>query len=134
MDLQGHKRIVGIIHIIYGAFTAVVFLLIGAFFDAFFPFILEAIREDSGTEAADIFEAVKNLLRSIFYILLIFCALPSIVGGIGVLQKKKWGMIITLIASCIAIFSFPIGTAIGGYTIFVFIEDNKQKKNDKDQG
>lgn len=130
MDLQGHKRIVGIIHIIYGAITAIVFLLIGAFFDAFFPFILEAIREDSGNEAANIFEAIQSLLKSIFYILLIFCALPSIIGGIGVLQKKKWGMIITLIAGCISIFSFPIGTAIGGYTIYVFVEDNKQK-NDK---
>lgn len=133
MDLQAHKRIVGIVHIIYGTFTAIIFLLVGAFFDAFYPFIIEAIREDSGNEVATIFEAARNLLQSIFYILLIFCALPSIIGGIGVLQKKKWGMIITLIAGCISVFSFPIGTAIGGYTIFVFIEDNKQK-DDKNQG
>lgn len=133
MDLQAHKRIVGIVHIIYGIITAIIFLLIGAFFDAFYPFIIEAIREDSGNEAATVFEAVRNLIKSVFYILLIFCALPSIIGGIGVLQKKNWGMIITLIAGCISIFSFPIGTAIGGYTIYVFIEDNKSK-NDKTEG
>ncbi len=133
MDLQAHKRIVGIVHIIYGTVTAIIFLLIGAFFDAFYPFIIEAIREDSGNEAATVFEAVRNLIKSVFYILLIFCALPSIIGGIGVLQKKNWGMIITLIAGCISIFSFPFGTAIGGYTIYVFIEDNKSK-NDKTEG
>jgi hypothetical protein len=133
MDLKAHKRALGIIHIVYGALTAVIFLLIGAFFDAFFPFILDAIREDSGSEAAEIFAAVQNLIKSVFYVLLFFCALPSIVGGLGVLQNKNWGMVITLIAGCISIFSFPIGTAIGGYTIFVFIEDNKQK-NDENQG
>lgn len=127
MDLQAHKRALGIIHLVYGSITAVIFLLIGAFFDAFFPFIVEAIQEDSGREAADIFVAVQTLLKSIFYVLLFFCALPSIIGGIGVLQKKNWGMVFALIAGCISIFSFPIGTAVGGYTIYVFIEDNKQK-------
>lgn len=133
MDLNSHKRALGITHIIYGSLTAVIFMLIGAFFDALLPFILDAIREESGSDAAEIFSAVQNLIKSIFYVLLFFCALPSIIGGIGVLQNKNWGMVITLIAGCISIFSFPIGTAIGGYTIFVFIEDNKQK-NDKNQG
>lgn len=133
MDLQGHKRITGIIHIVYGLITIIFFLLISAFFDAFFPFILEAIEEESGKEAADIFDAVKGLIRSILYILIAFCTLPSIIGGIGLLQKKSWGMTVTLIAGCISIFSFPIGTAIGVYTIFVFIEDNKNK-NDKAEG
>ncbi|MFK7953241.1 MAG: hypothetical protein AB8B73_10385 [Ekhidna sp.] len=133
MNLQGQKRIVGIIHIIYGLITIIFFLLIGAFFDAFFPFILEAIEEDSGKEAANIVKAVKDLIRSVFYILLAFCTLPSIIGGIGLLQKKSWGMTVSLIAGCIAVFSFPIGTAIGGYTIFVFIQDNKNK-NDEAEG
>ncbi len=43
-------------------------------------------------------------------------------------------MVLLLIAGCISLLSFPIGTAIGVYTIWVFIEDNKAQKDAKADG
>lgn len=133
MDIQSHKRTLGIIHIVYGSMIAVLFLFVGAIISTFAPFIAEAIMENEGREAAVILELAAGIIRIVIILAFIFTALPSIIGGIGILQHKSWGLIIALISGCISIFSFPFGTALGVYTFYVFIENNKIK-NDKDQG
>ncbi|WP_420575460.1 hypothetical protein [Ekhidna sp.] len=133
MDIQSHKRTLGIIHIVYGSLIAITFIFIGSLVSIFYPFISEEIAKDAGQDADEILFMVSSIIRVIFVLLLIFSALPSIIGGIGLLQKKSWGVVIALIAGCVSIFSFPFGTAVGVYSIYVFIENNKQK-NDQDQG
>ncbi len=128
MDLYSHKKTLSIIHICYGALYTVLFLLIIGVFTAFFPFIETAIIEEEGRDAAWVLPLVETVVKTILFFLFLFAALPSIIGGIATLQGKKWGMVFLMIAGCLSIFSFPIGTAIGAYTIYVFIEDNKQKE------
>lgn len=133
MDIQAHKRTLGIIHLVYGSLIAVAFVFIGSVVTMLFPFIADEIAEDVGNDADKVLLFVESLIRTIFILLLIFSALPSIIAGIGLLQKRNWGIIIALIAGCVSIFSFPFGTAVGVYSIYVFVENNKAK-NDKDQG
>ncbi len=128
MDLYSHKKTLSIIHICYGALYTAIFLLIAGVFTAFFPFLETAIVEEEGRDAVWILPLIGTVLKTVLFFLFIFAALPSIIGGIATLQGKKWGMVFLMIAGCLSIFSFPIGTAIGAYTIYVFIEDNKQKK------
>jgi len=132
MDIQSHKRALGIIHIIYGSLIGLSFIFIGVIVSAFAPFISDLIQEENGQDGAMIFELVANIIRAVFTLIFIFSALPSIIGGIAVLQKKSWGMLITLIAGCVSIFSFPFGTALGVYTIYVFANNNKAKQNEQD--
>lgn len=134
MDVQSHKRTLGIIHVIYGTLVGLSFVFVGVIISAFAPFIADAIQEENGADGAMIFEIVASIIRVVFMLIFVFSALPSIIGGIGLLQKKSWGILITLIAGCISIFSFPFGTALGAYTIYVFVQDNKAKKNDQNQG
>ena len=134
MDLTSNKRTLGIVHIVYGSFNALMFLFIGVIITTFMPFISEIIVEEEGPEAAMVLEMVSNLIRVVFTIVFVLSAIPSIIGGIGLLQKKRWGLIVALIAGCVAIFSFPFGTALGVYSLIVFMEDNKQRKNDQNQG
>ena len=132
MDLSSKKRILGILHIVYGSFNALVFLFIGVIISTFMPFISELIIEEEGPDAALVLELVGNGARILFTVIFILSAIPSIIGGIGLLQKKGWGLTVALIAGCVSIFSFPFGTALGVYSLIVFIEDNKQRKNDQD--
>ena len=46
---------------------------------------------------------------------------PSIVAGIGLLKRKEWARILTLILSCMAAFNFPVGTAIAVYAFWVLL-------------
>ncbi len=134
MDIQSHKRTLGIVHIVYGALTALIFVFIGVIISTFLPLIMEAIVEEEGPEGAMIFEMVAGIIKTVFTFIFLLSALPSIIGGIGLLQGKNWGLMVALIAGCISIFSFPFGTALGVYSLYVFIENNKQRKNDENQG
>jgi hypothetical protein len=42
------------------------------------------------------------------------------------LNEKSWAMTLLLVLGCFKLFSFPIGTAIGIYTIWVYSESHKQ--------
>ncbi|WP_420315815.1 hypothetical protein [Ekhidna sp.] len=132
MDIQSHKKTLGIIHIVYGSLISITFIFIGSFISILFPFIADEIAKDVGNDADEILLMVSSIIRTVFILLLIFSALPSIIAGIGLLQKKSWGVVIALIAGCVSIFSFPFGTAVGVYSIYVFVENNKQK-NDQNQ-
>jgi len=134
MDIQSHKKTLGIIHIVYGSVIAVMFVFIGSLVSIIFPFIAEEIAQDVDQNAEEVLFMVSSIVRTVFILLFIFSALPSILAGIGLVQNKSWGLVIALIAGCVSIFSFPFGTAVGVYSIYVFIENNKQKKNDQDQG
>ncbi|MEM6738376.1 MAG: hypothetical protein AAF620_20145, partial [Bacteroidota bacterium] len=122
MNIQSHKRILGILHIVYGSLTALLFVFIGVIISSFLPFIIEAIVEDEGPETAMIFEMVASIIRTVVTFIFILSAVPSLIGGIGLVQGKNWGLTLCFIAGCISIFSFPFGTALGVYSLYVFIE------------
>ena len=48
--------------------------------------------------------------------------LLGIVGGIGLFARKNWARILVLILSAIDLVNFPIGTAVGIYTIWVLVQ------------
>ncbi len=50
-------------------------------------------------------------------------AAPSIAAGIGLLKRKEWARILTLILSCLAVFNFPVGTAIAVYAFWVLLNN-----------
>ena len=44
-------------------------------------------------------------------------SVPSLLAGIGLLRRKSWSRVITLVASAINLINFPFGTALGIYAI-----------------
>ena len=127
MNLDSHKKTLGILHLVYGIFTALVFLFIGSLASIFIPFIEEAIIAEEGPGAEKYIDLITGVIQTAFLLLLIFSAIPSIIGGIGLVSKKSWGLVIAMIAGCISLLSFPFGTALGVYSIYVFVNNNKQK-------
>jgi len=45
----------------------------------------------------------------------------ALAAGIGLMQKAHWGRIVALVAGCLALLSFPFGTAIGIWTLVVLL-------------
>ena len=51
----------------------------------------------------------------------------NIIAGVGLLKYKSWGRILAIILGIINLFGFPIGTALGIYTLWaMFNEETKQ--------
>lgn len=133
MDIYSHKRALAIIHLVTGTLELIAFSIFGLFFSTFFPFIKNAAIEEEGQEVAWVFDMLSSGLFSILIVIALFSSLPSIIGGIATLRNKEFGLVLLLIAGCISLLSFPIGTAIGAYSIWVYVENGRIKKNEANE-
>jgi len=56
-------------------------------------------------------------------IFLFILSIPKIIAGIGLMKKKEWGRILTLVVAFLSILSFPLGTALAIYTFVILVKD-----------
>lgn len=121
--METHKRILGIIFIIWGVFRIFGMIFLISFFSLFMPLILEELPADDQWAVAWLEPFFQTLGLGIIFLF----AVPAIIAGIGLLNKKTWAPTMALIFGCLGMFNFPVGTAIGAYAIWVYIEHNKEK-------
>jgi hypothetical protein len=119
--METHKRILAILYIISGSLQIVGLLFVSIFMSFIIPFIME----EAGPDAEWVFVWLVPFIRIIAIVVILFFSIPSIIGGIGLLNNKSWALTLLLVLGCFKLFSFPIGTAIGIYTIYVYSESNK---------
>ena len=58
---------------------------------------------------------------------LLVLSVPGIIGGIGVLRRQSWARYMVLVLSILDLFSVPIGTAVGAYSIWVLMQEETAK-------
>jgi hypothetical protein len=58
---------------------------------------------------------------------LLILSVPGIIGGVGVLRRQSWARYLILVLSVVELFSIPIGTAVGVYSIWVLVQDQSAK-------
>lgn len=49
-------------------------------------------------------------------------ALPGILTGIGLLKRKPWARIAAAVLGIINLMNFPLGTAVGVYTLWILLQ------------
>ena len=54
--------------------------------------------------------------------------------GIGLLRRERWGRILALVVSILALFKFPFGTALGIYTLWVLVPAQSAQEYEKISG
>jgi hypothetical protein len=86
--------------------------------------LLTAIGAASGDpEALGVMAAISGFIALVCGIL----ALPSLLAGWGLLTYKPWARVLTIILSVLNLPGFPIGTLIGGYSLWVLLNDEAQQ-------
>ncbi len=110
--MEKHAQLIGLLWIIYGALS-----LLGG---AILVFILLAVSyiPDIGDVAPQILRIIGLAVGSIFF----FIGIPKIIGGVGVIQHQEWGRILVLILSFFALLNFPLGTALGIYSLIFLLK------------
>ncbi len=121
--MDSHKRILGIIYVVTGILLLFGMMFVSIFFSLFIGFIADQASDDQW-----VFTWLVPMVRAIALFVCIVIALPSLIAGWGLLNNKSWAMMLALIVGCLRLFNFPIGTAIGIYTIWVYVEDNRLKQ------
>ena len=127
--MESHRRILGILYIVSGIMNLVGMLLLSLLFSILFPFIFENAHIDDQW----VMVWVLPIIRTFAVIIILLIAIPSLLGGWGMLTNKSWAMTLLLILGCLKLFSFPFGTAIGIYTIWVYAEEHRLKQTTKPQ-
>ena len=119
--METHKRILAILHIVSGVFLSIVMLFLPVFVSAVLPIFFE----ETNSEFPRILEIIQPIISIISTGIIILFAIPAIVGGIALLNNKSWALTLLLVLGCFQLFSFPFGTALGVYSIWVYAEDKK---------
>ncbi len=123
--MEAHKRILGILYIISGALLFIMMIFLSTIFSLIFPLLIDHADIDDQW----VLVWVVPFMQAIAVIGVLLFAIPSIIAGWGVLNKKKWALTLALIIGCFDLFSFPIGTALGIYTIWVYTEDHRHSQS-----
>lgn len=110
--MQKHVTIVGALHIGYGAW------------ELLWAFIIFVAMLGVGLITGD--DTALAILAGIgctVPLVLLAVSVPGIVGGIGVLRLKPWARYLVLVVAVLDLLSFPIGTAVGVYTLWVMVQE-----------
>ena len=122
--MESHKKILGVLYIVSGVLQIIILMFVAILVNTIFPFAQKQAEPDE----ALILEMVAKLVQIIPAVIIIIISIPSLIAGIGLLNAQKWALLLALILGCFKLFSFPIGTALGVYTIWVYAQDQKQSK------
>jgi hypothetical protein len=60
-------------------------------------------------------------------VVLALLSVPSLVGGWGLLKRRPWARMLVLIVSFLNLLNFPLGTLVGGYSIWVLMNDESRQ-------
>jgi len=112
MTPQDHNKVIGIMHLIWGGFNALI-----AFFIV--PIIIALLfgmsRDPTAPTAAKAFFGVFGLFVAGFMMLF---TLPSLIAGYALLKRKSWAKMAGIFAAALTAMSMPFGTALTVYTIW----------------
>lgn len=112
MTPQDHNKVIGIMHLIWGGFNA----LIAVFIVPFLVAIFWGISQDPhAPPEAKAFFGFFGFIMAAFMILF---SLPPLLAGYAMLRRKSWAKIAGIIAAGLTAMSMPFGTALTVYTIW----------------
>ncbi len=112
-----HVKILGILHIVFGAlgvFAAIVILMI---FGGLSAFVGLSDHTPDGLPAVPILGAIGAFV----FVLILVLSLPGLIIGIGLVQFRPWARMAGIILSALDLLSVPLGTALGVYGFWVLL-------------
>ena|SRR5262249_28055271 len=106
-----HIRVVGILYIALGVFGVLVSLIL---------FLIMASRSLIPRDQSSAGATITAL--TIAGVLLLLLSIPSIIGGVGLLQRRSWARPLVIFLAALNLFSFPLGTAVGIYALWTLLK------------
>lgn len=114
--IAGHVRLLGILWLAISAVRLIPGVVLLAFFSGDFGFMPPHVSD-----------FVRGLLQIIGVLVLVEGAL-GLVAGWGLLERRPWARMLTLILGCINLIKLPFGTALGIYTLWVLLPAQSEEE------
>jgi hypothetical protein len=127
--MEKHLSLVVVLNLVYRAlavFGGFVVLALAIWFDR----LLEMVSRWDVHGIHEIPQFVLDIVPAILVVVAVIILLISavgIAGAIGVHKRKEWGRILLLVISFFTLIRIPLGTLLGGYTIWVLFNDETMR-------
>lgn len=112
--MEQHLKIIAILHIVLGGMCALAAVAFLALFGGIAGLVGSVDQSGDAAVAVPVLGGIGGIL---FIVCLIF-SLPSLVGGIALLNMASWSRIFMIVVSVLYLLHLPIGTALGIYGIW----------------
>jgi hypothetical protein len=120
--MQTHIKMLALLHIAFG----ILGLAAGIFMLALFGGIAGLIGATDTSGDAAIAMPVIGAIGGFLFLFSIVVSLPEIIAGAGLLMRKSWARILTLVLSALQLIQFPFGTALGAYGLWALLSREGQ--------
>jgi hypothetical protein len=116
--MQSHVKLLAILNIVFGSLLVlggvIVMVVLGS--------IGLAGAASTNSDDAAVALPILGGIGGIIFVVLLIIGLPQILAGWGLLNYKPWARILTIVLSVLHLFSFPLGTALGIYGLWVLLK------------
>ena len=118
-----HVKILGILNIVYGGLAVLAGVIVLVVMGGIATLVGASDQSGDGQVAVPILGGIGGIV----FLICLILGLPSLIGGIGVLQYKSWGRILVIVLSAIHLFNIPLGTALGIYGFWVLLKPETEQ-------
>ncbi len=111
--MEQHISIVAVLQFVMGCISALLGLTLFG--------IIAGAGALSGDRTAMFWTGTVGAVLGGFLLLL---SVPSFVAGFGLLKRREWARILTIVLSVFHLVHVPIGTIIGGYSLWALLHED----------
>ncbi len=124
--MEKHITLLGILYLAYHITSLIAVLMIILVF-----LVIGFASQGVMNNAVDIIPYMPlemfGLIGWIIGSLLLLVSLPGIIAGVGLMRLKPWSRILALVVAIFNLFSFPIGTALSIFALWVLFSEESQR-------
>ena len=121
MTGRDQARLLGLFFWLLTGFQLLVIGLIGLLYIFIFGAVFATVPAKPGDPPPELVLTIVIAVVAILLVMTLLFAIPKIVAGYGLRHEKSWARIWTIIACCMAVMHFPLGTAVGVFgLVFMF--------------
>jgi hypothetical protein len=114
--MRDHLKILGWLYAASGAVVLLLAVVLGTLFGV-------AGVVAGGAEGG----ALIGGIGLAFAVFIAALGIPSLICGWGLLNYKPWARVLGIVLSALQLANFPVGTAIGGYGLWVLLNDEARR-------
>lgn len=113
--MEQHYKIVAVLQIVMGILSISIGLLV-------LGIIAGAGALASAISGNHLAFFITGTVGAVIGAILLALALPSIIAGVGLLQRREWARILTIVLSFFHLLHVPFGTLVGAYSLWALFQ------------
>jgi hypothetical protein len=114
---------------VMGGLTALVGIVVLLIFGGAAGFIAAGMHEATGVDPdhAALAAPIAMVIGLCIAGFLLLVSAPAIIGGWGLIKGKSWSRVLMIVISALHLLSFPVGTALGIYGLWVLLNEQSRQ-------